>query len=345
MRNNFRDASYRQQIAQLTQSMEASARKAFLASIADIKSRVVLRQVRDALKAGDVSAVVSALNLDAAAYAPLSQAVAAAYGEGGAWQVDAVKWKDPQTLAKVVVRWDMTNPRATQWLADYSSSRITGGLIEDQVAAVRRVISTGYDLGRGPNDIALDIVGRIGPNGRRQGGVLGLSEQMTEWSGNMRRYLAEDPARALNMKLGQREKTAIQAALREERPLTKKQIDTIVGRYENNLLRLRGETIGRTETAQAVNAGRTEAMRQGLAKTGIPDDYVTKIWYHGGYSVNERPDHVAMDRKKVRGMNTPFMVGGFVPMQYPLDPSAGADQNVNCRCSYMVNIDYERTAR
>jgi hypothetical protein len=265
MRNNFRDASYRQQIAQLTQSMEASARKAFLASIADIKSRVVLRQVRDALKAGDVSAVVSALNLDAAAYAPLSQAVAGAYGEGGAWQVDAVKWKDPQTLASVVVRWDMTNPRATQWLAEYSSSRITGGLIEDQVAAVRRVISTGYDLGRGPNDIALDIVGRIGQNGRRQGGVLGLSDQMTEWSGNMRRYLAEDPARALNMKLGQREKTAIQAALREERPLTKKQIDTIVGRYENNLLRLRGETIGRTETAQAVNAGRTEAMRQGLS--------------------------------------------------------------------------------
>lgn len=347
MSTRFQDASYRQQIAQLTQRMESQTRKAFLAAIDDIRSRVVLRRVRDALVAGDVSAVVTALNLEAAAYAPLHQAVTTAYTQGGQWQVDSVVWRDPTTLSNVAVRWDMTNPRVRQWLENYSSTRITGDLIDDQVLAVQRVISSGYNLGRGPNDIALDIVGRIGANGRRAGGVLGLSEQMAGWSTNMREYLTTDPARALRMsKRDRRFDATIIRAIEIGKPLTKNQIDRIVGRYEDRLLKLRGDTIGRTETAQAVNASRTEAMRQGMDKAGVTDDMVTKTWYHGGIapSGKERFEHIMLHKESVRGLNTPFMVGGYQPMQYPLDPAAPADQVVNCRCSYMVNVAYERMA-
>ena len=348
MSTRFFDASLRQQIRSLTANMEPATRRAFLASIEDIRSRVVLRRVRDALEAGNVSAVVSALNLEAAAYAPLQQAVLAAYAQGGQWQMDNVVWRDPNTLSKVVVRWDMTNPRATDWLANYSSTKITGDLIDDQVQAVQRVIAAGYNLGRGPNDIALDIVGRIGANGRRTGGVVGLSEQMAGWSTNMRTYLTNDPARALQMtKRDRRFDATIRRALENDKPLTRTQINRMVARYEDRLLKLRGNTIGRTETAQAVNAARIEAMRQGMVKAGITDDMIDKIWFHGGPapSGKERFEHIMLHKQEVQGINTPFMVGGIVPMQYPLDPAAPVDQVANCRCSYQISVAYEKMAR
>ena len=348
MSTRFRDASIRQQIRNLTATMEPATRRAFLASIEDIRSRVVLRRVRDALEAGNVSAVVSALNLEASAYAPLQQAVLAAYAQGGQWQMDNVVWRDPNTLSKVVARWDMTNPRATDWLANYSSTRIAGDLLNDQIQAVQRAISAGYNLGRGPNEIALDIVGRIGENGRRTGGVIGLSDQMAGWSTNMRTYLTNDPRRALQMtKRDRRFDATINRAIKTDKPLTRTQINRMVARYEDRLLKLRGNTIGRTETAQAVNAARMESMRQGMAKAGITDDMITKIWYHGGPapSGKERFEHIMLHKHEVQGINTPFMVGGVVPMQYPLDPAAPVDQVANCRCSYQISVAYEKMAR
>ena len=340
----FKDASSEQQIRKLTEDMEPKVRRAFLDAIEDVRSNVVMRHIVDALERGNISEAIDALNLEQAAYKSLIDHIAQVYDQAGLWQVAAISWRDIN-LDRIVMRWDMQNPRAQSWLLNYSSERITGGLLRDQIEAVRIVIEGGFALGRGPRDIALDIIGRVGANGRRQGGILGLSARQSLWLTNLRGYLDGDLNRALGLKLSNRDKDIIRRAIDAEKPLTKVQMQSIVSRYERTLLKLRGDTIGRTETAQAVNSARMEAMRQGVDKAGISPDMVEKEWFHAGPAASgkERQDHISLNRTIVQGLDTPFMAGSD-PMQYPMDPNAPAEQVINCRCSWQARINWAALA-
>jgi hypothetical protein len=342
----FQDATLQRQIENLLRRQEAAVRRAFLMSINDIRSRVTLREIRDAIAANDIPRAIRALNLEPAAYGAFSEAIRNTYTQAGAVAMAGTVWRFPD-LSRAVVRWDMDNPRARDWLTTRSSTRITGDLIPQQVQAVRGIIEAGYGLGRGPRDIALDIVGRIGATGRRTGGVLGLNGPQQQWVANMRNYLTNDPARAFGMtRRDRRFDAAIQRAIDTGTPLTRAQIDRMVDRYSDRLLQSRGNAIARTETAQAVNAARAEAMQQGLDATGIPDSAVIKVWKHGGAAATkERPDHADMHNVEVQGLNTPFVLPSGATCEYPLDPSLPADEVINCRCSYFIRIDYASLAR
>jgi hypothetical protein len=165
MNTLFQDATLRQQIDQLLRRQEAAVRRAFMMSIQDIRRNTTLARLRDAIAAGDIPAAIRALNLEPAAYAAFSAAIGNTYTQAGAVAMAGMVWRFPD-LSRAVVRWDFDNPRARAWITEYSSRRITGGLIAEQVQAVRTVIESGYGLGRGPRDIALDIVGRVGANCR-----------------------------------------------------------------------------------------------------------------------------------------------------------------------------------
>jgi len=338
----FRDATYQQQIRQLIAKQEPEVRRAFLAAIEDIRDRVTLRRLRDAIAAGDIDAAIRALNLEVAAYGQFSAAISNTYAQAGAATIAGVSWRFPD-MSRAVVRWDFDNPRARNYLLEWSSRKITGDLIPSQIQAVRGAIEAGYRLGRGPRDIALDIVGRMGANGKRTGGILGLNGPQQQWVSNMRGYLANDPARALSMRLSENDKAIIRRAM--EKGLTAKQQDAILTRYERGLLKLRGDTIARTETAQSVNAARQEAMRQGLDATGVPDSAVVKVWKHAGDAKRERPDHAEMHNEEVIGLETPFILPDGTQCLYPLDPTLPAEHSINCRCSYFVRIDYASLAR
>lgn len=356
MSTPIRDASLLQQIERLTSDMEARARREFLASIQDIKDRTILREIRDALARNDVEAAIRAIGIENAAFRAFQAALVEAYTAAALLQTRSVVWRGPPPpstfagpsdppLSRVTVRFDLDNPGARQWLADMSSTRITN-IVRQQEDMIRQAIEAGYAQGRGPNDIARDIIGRVGPNGRRVGGLLGLSEPQSQWVQNMRQYLAKDPARALQMmRRDRRFDRTIQRAIREERRLSAAQINRMVSAYERRLLALRGETIARTETSQAVSAARFEAMRQGLEKAGLSEDLVVKKWFHAGPAMNngERVDHMMLNRTEVRGLNTPFLPSG-VPMLHPHDPNAPAEQVINCRCGWTISVDYARLA-
>jgi hypothetical protein len=352
----IRDASLLQQIERLTLDMEARARREFLAAIQDIKDRATLRQIRDALARNDVEAAIRAIGIENAAFRAFQASLVEAYTAAALLQTRSVVWRGPPPpssfvapsdppLSRVTVRFDLDNPGARQWLSDLSSVRITN-IVQQQIDTIRQAIEAGYAQGRGPNDIARDIIGRVGPNGRRVGGLLGLSEPQAQWVQNMRQYLETDPARALRMSLRDRGfDRVIRRAIREERRLSAAQINRMVSAYERRLLLRRGQDIARTETGQAVSAARFEAMRQGIEKSGISPDLVVKKWFHAGPAMNngERPDHMALNRTEVRGMNTPFLPSG-VPMLHPHDPNAPADQVINCRCGWTISVDYAALA-
>lgn len=353
----IRDASLLYQIQRLTLDMETRARREFLAAIQDIKDRAILREIRDALSRNDVEAAIRAIGIENAAFRAFQAALVEAYTAAALLQTQSVVWRGPPPpsafiapdgppLSRVTVRFDLDNPTARQWLSDLSSTRITN-IVRQQIDTIRQAIEAGYSQGRGPNDIARDIIGRVGPNGRRVGGLLGLSDPQAQWVQNMRQYLETDPARALRMSLRDRGfDRVIRRAIREERRLSAAQINRMVSAYERRLLLRRGQDIARTETSQAVSAARFEAMRQGLQKAGLPESAVVKKWFHAGPALNngERVDHMMLNRTEVRGLNTPFLPSG-VPMMHPHDPNAPAEQVINCRCGWTISVDYAALAR
>ena len=70
-------------IQTLLDRLAPEIRRAFIEAIADVKSEAQLAVIAGALDRGDVDAALRALNLDAAFFAPLDDALTAAYLEGG----------------------------------------------------------------------------------------------------------------------------------------------------------------------------------------------------------------------------------------------------------------------
>lgn len=98
----------------------------------------------------------------------------------------------------------------------------------------------------------------------------------------------------------------------------------------DTLPRYRLEMIARTETLRAANFGSFQLYGQ----AGI----TYKEWL-ATFDNRVRPDHETAGIRYVQGgnpgpipMKEPFQVGG-VRMMYPHDPSAPAEQVINCRCA------------
>ena len=85
----------------------------------------------------------------------------------------------------------------------------------------------------------------------------------------------------------------------------------------------RAETIARTETTEAVNAGGLEAARQSGVVSG-------KVWL-AALDNRTRESHTEAHNQE-RGLDEPFDVGGSA-MQYPGDGSAPIEEIANCRCT------------
>ena len=338
------------QIETLLRRQEAALRRAFLLAVQDLRNQTQLAHLRNALRAGDIEAAIRALNIEPAAYATFAREIGNTYTQAGAVVAAGTVWRLPDS-SQAVVRFNVTNPRAERWLASVSSDKITR-ITQDTIAAARVTINAGYAQGMHPNRIALDLVGRIGANGRRTGGIIGLSEPQARYVANMRARLASgDPremAKVLNMtRRDRRLDGVIRRAIEAGKPVSGADIDRLAGRYKDRLLALRGETVARTETAMAVEDARQETWRQYTEQNGIDPQYVVKRWVVAGAAVggNERQDHQDMNGEEVVGLNTPFVLPDGTRMQHPLDPSAPVEHLANCRCTYTVRVAFERLAR
>ena len=117
--------------------------QAFRQAVEDVRGSADLQRLIAALAAGDLNAALNALNLEAAAYGPLSEAIRQAYGEAG---TASAAIANGQTPAGVVIRFNIRNPRAETWLRDHSSQAVTR-IVEDQRNAIRAALQAGMERG------------------------------------------------------------------------------------------------------------------------------------------------------------------------------------------------------
>lgn len=298
---------------------------AFLNSIRTITDGVQYSQLRDAIRRGDYQAVLGAIDVDEAAFDPLRLALTQTYAEGGVNAITGQRWPVP-------VRWNSVTPEA-----EFYARNIIGGHItiitNDMKEAVRWTMGDGIALGRSNNKIALDIVGRMGKSGRREGGIVGLNRPQAQWVANARRELEAGDYAAWNRRTLKDKRFKFST----DKPPTPEQIDRAVQSYSNRMLLSRGLTIARTERGAAVNRGMMEGYRQASMKTGIPLTAFKKTWIHTGAHRYERMAHLLANGETVQGLNTPFIIGGTF-MQCPHDVGAPASEVINCSCRFKVSI-------
>ena len=322
----------------LTAPQLSALTKAFLRGVSNIADSAKIRELERAMQSGS-DAVIRAMNIDPSAFNEFRAELLQTYGQSGIDTIADQTWRYPNGQ-RAVVRWNTLSPRVESYARNNVGALIQG-ITDEAIRNVRDTIADGYALGRSRNRIATDLIGRL-QDGKRVGGIVGISNQQRVWINNMRRVLANDPLQALKYtKRDRRFDKLIKSSAATGKPLTMAQIDRIAGQYADKLLKSRGLTIARTEAARAIEEGKYEAWKQGLEKTGIPDRFVIRTWNHTGRGVKDRPSHVAMHGKMVRGLTVPFVLNTGTAMLHPHDVTygAGADEIVNCFCVCNYGID------
>src|SRR5690606_30084924 len=145
--------------------LEPRIRAGFMAAVTDLSANVNWRELLANLEAGDIEGAIAALNISPAAWQQYSEAVSTAYATSGSAHAAQIRMIG---IGAIGTRFNMLNPRAEQWIREHVGSSITG-FVEEQIEVARQTIAAGYQLGKGPRDIATDLAGRV-VAGRRQGG-------------------------------------------------------------------------------------------------------------------------------------------------------------------------------
>lgn len=338
----------RRKLIQQVEKLEPGIAAEFKRLIARIRSEATLALIAELIQMGRVDDVATALGVNAARFTELAEKLRDAYADGGQQgaselPVLSAKIDGTRRLMKVKFSFDLRNFAAEEWLSR-NAGRLITAIVEDQRRLIVEVIRAGLALGQGPRQTALDLVGRIGETGNRSGGLIGLTADQAQYVVNMRAQLLSGDAAQMagyfdRVQRDKRFDPLVKRAIAEGKPVSAANVQKIAGRYADNLLRLRGTNIARTETITAFNAAREEAFRQAIAAGSLLPENVTGIWGATGDG-RTRHTHQAMNGQK-RKFGQPFVSPSGARLMYPGDTSLGAGPGeiINCRCSKIYRVD------
>ncbi len=314
-------------------------KRAFLDAVYTIRDEAQIGVIADRLERGDIDGAFEAAGVDLNKFRGLEKTYQEGYEAAGNYTARAVPATTAPDGYRAVFQFDVRNPNAEQWLL-YSSSRLVTNITDDQRDAIRNFLQASLSRGDNPRAAALDLVGRINPlTRRREGGIIGLTAQQELWSRNYRDELLSLDAGALRRSLrDMRFDATFRRAIYDGKPLTADMIGKMVTAYRNRALRLRAETIGRTETIASLHAAQDEAFRQAIADGAIDSTALTWIW-RTARDERVRATHAAMNGQRVAN-GKPFQSPSGATLRYPGDPLAPASETINCRCWREPKVDF-----
>lgn len=320
-----------EEVARLLDEQKGATRKirnTFLAAIDKLAASVDITGIINALRAGDLTGAIAALE-----QATVAQSMASV----GA-SVTGVVISAGQAAARLVTKPDavefvfgVTNPKTVTYLQNYEYNLIREMTAETQ-RAVGAVVMDGVKNGTNPIDIARNVRGLIGLTTRQSQAVL-----------NYRRALENREANALTRALrDKRFDATVARALQNNTPLSKEQIDKMVNRYRDRWLKYRAETIARTEAMRGVNSGGMLAWQQAIDDGKVTAAQVVRFWVFT-HDDRTRPNH-----RRIPGMNEKGVAWGEPyktpdgPLMYPGDPAGTPENTINCRCTQIIRFKYAR---
>lgn len=333
----------RAQVIELTRKYEPILQRALLEAFDEIKRGVDLAALSAALERGDIETAIKAIHLDPAAFRAYERTFLEAYEGGGTAAIKALPaLRGPDGLS-VLIRFDVRNIRAENWLRDHSTQFVTR-IVEDQRDSIRQALVTGLERGANPRTTALDIVGRIDrTTGQRSGGIIGLSSAQERYVANARGELLSGNVSDLKNYLTRERRDRrfdghVLKAIESGEGIDSDTVSRMITRYSDSLLELRGETIARTETMAALNGSREEAMLQAVDGGAVRAENVTKVW-RSSVDNRVRETHRDMNGQTVN-IRDKFVSASGAQIQFPGDPNAPIEEIANCRCYMETRIDF-----
>jgi hypothetical protein len=298
---------------------------AFADAVQTHAASIPLADLVAAIEAGDLRALEALLRFPQGALFPLSEAMRTAFVGGGL---------AASTALGARFGFDGRNYRAEAWMRDNGGALIEG-IQADTLQMVRQVMDNRLVTGESGAKTARSIVGTFNrATGRREGGFLGLTSQQTDWVINARNDLGNLDERYFTRALrDKRYDPMVRKAIKDRKPLAQADVDKILTRYKDRLLKYRGDVIARTEAHRATSAGTYEGMMQ-AKEQGLN---VTIRWVHG-FSREPRLDHLSAAQAPSRPIGVPFTMADGTQLLYPHDPKAPARHVVGCKCSAFYRV-------
>jgi hypothetical protein len=240
---------------------------------------------------------------------------------------------------RVTFQFNIRNPNAEAWLSERSSTQIKK-ILDDQLIMIRSHLVAGMEKGLNPRTVALDLVGRIGATGKREGGAIGLTSTQDQWARNYADELASDnPLKALERQLrDKRFDAAVKRAAADGKPIPVELRQKMVAAYRNRALRYRAEAIARTEAMAALHEAQQQAIEQAVASRSIAKAQVGFVW-RTAHDNRVRESHQEMDGQTVK-LGEKFVTGHGNYLEFPGDPNGPVEDVVNCRCFREPAIDF-----
>jgi len=253
----------------------------------------------------------------------------------GAWAPErlTVQTSDVWRLAPVekkLAAFDAADPAAVAW-ALQNRLNLIREITNEQRAVIRQILVNGARSGANPREVARQIRASIGLT-EYQAGVVERYRQELQ-SGQLSAALARE------LRDGRHDRT-LQAAMRDGRALSPEQIDTMTERYRANWVAYRAENIARTEGLRVAHQGSDAAYGQAIANGDIEPAQIQRKWNHSPGAKNkknERAFHRVM-QGQIRGYGEPFVSGLGRSLRYPGDPTADAEETLNCRCAVSTRL-------
>lgn len=309
--------------------MDPKIAQAFLDAMEGIRDRVNASQVASLLEQGRVDEVLAILSpeLTEDALQGLQSAISQAVLDGG----HAAAISQPPVIgvnsAPVSFVFNATNPELARYAQQITSTRIRE--ISNGVREVaRNVITEGVIRGDNPITTA-----------RKLRDTIGLTAKQSQAVDNYRRALENLDSNALKRGLRDRRSDGvITRAISNDKPLTPKQIESLVERYRKRYIKYRSNVIGRTESIRSVQGAQHALFQSYIDQGRIKEEQVRRFWH---YTQDERTRNAhiqipSMNEKGV-GQNEPFQTP-LGPLMFPGDPNGTVENVVQCRCACFVRV-------
>ena len=300
----------------LLSRQERRIREAFAQFVNDVRSPAVIAEVSDLLQRGDTEA---ALRIVDTYVTRMGAVIPRIFQEAAIGEALVLAADIGRIAPRVAIAFDPTDPAA----ADLMRRATLEFIVEfstKQREATRNALVEAMLSGGGPAATARAFRDSIGLTAYQEGVVR-----------NYRRLLETGSAEALDRTLrDKRFDPTIRRARRERKPLEPAQVDRMVERYRERMLRSRAEGIAITEGTRVTAEARDEAFRQAAEASGLDLSLVDEIW-NSTRDQRTRDTHRAMNRQ-VRPFGVAFDSPSGAKLRYPGDPQAPAAEVIRCRC-------------
>lgn len=225
--------------------------------------------------------------------------------------------------AVIAVRFDAFTPSQLQVIAALKADMVRE-ISAETMATISARIRDALRKGLGPPETA-----------RLVRDVVGLTDAQAQWVENYRAQLESLNAAALDRALrDRRSDVKIQRAIDRGEAMAPADIDALVERYRDRMVKFRSVMIARTESLRAANDGGRLGIEQVIDRGHLDRDRVRRFWI-ATHDSRTRPDHLAIPELNAAGVgfDEPFKLPRGETIMAPLDPDAPAREVVGCRCT------------